>query len=50
MSLTKKQLEVIDDLFDTGGDETAVLQKHNISHKLWQKWLSCKDFSDGIKS
>ena len=28
MSLTEKQLTVIDDLFDTGGDETAVLQKH----------------------
>ncbi len=48
MALTKKQIKVIDDLFESGGDETAVLQKHKISHKLWHKWLSAKDFSDEI--
>ena len=50
MAMTEKQIKVIEDLFESGGDEAGVLQKHNISHKLWQKWLSCKDFSDGIKS
>ena len=48
MSLTKKQLEIIDDLFESGGDETAVLQKHNIPRKLWAKWLADKDFADEI--
>jgi len=48
MSLTKKQLEVIDDLFESGGDESAVLEKHNIPHKLWQKWQSDKDFNDAV--
>lgn len=50
MALTEKQIRVIEDLFESGGDEAGVLQKHNISHKLWQKWLADKDFSDGIKS
>lgn len=48
MSLTKKQLEAIDDLFESGGDESAVLQKHNITRKDWQKWQSDKDFNDAI--
>jgi hypothetical protein len=48
MSLTKKQLQAIDDLFESGGDEAAVLQKHNISREDWQKWQSDKDFNDAI--
>ncbi|MCX5633416.1 MAG: hypothetical protein NTW93_07070 [Phycisphaerae bacterium] len=48
MSLTKKQLEIIDDLFESGGDETSVLQKHNIPRKVWAKWLADKDFADEI--
>jgi hypothetical protein len=47
-NLTPKQLEVIDDLFESGGDETAVLQKHNIPRKDWQQWLADKDFADEI--
>ena len=47
-SLTKKQLLVINDLFDEGGDETAIRQKHNISQALWQKWQSDKHFNDEI--
>jgi len=50
MALTEKQIRVIEDLFESGGDEAGVLQKHNISHKLWQKWLADKNFSEGIKS
>lgn len=46
--LTAKQIEIIDDLFESGGDETAVLQKHNIPRKLWAKWLADKDFADEI--
>ncbi|MGB8225581.1 MAG: hypothetical protein WCE45_01755, partial [Sedimentisphaerales bacterium] len=48
MSLTKKQLEIIDDLFESGGDETAILQKHSIPRKVWAKWFADKDFTDEI--
>ncbi|MGA2915787.1 MAG: hypothetical protein ABSE89_07150 [Sedimentisphaerales bacterium] len=48
MSLTKEQLAIIDDLFESGGDETAVLQKHNISRTVLQDWLKDKDFSDCV--
>jgi len=47
-NLTPKQLEVIDDLFESGGDEAAVLKKHNISRSLWQQWLKDKSFSKAI--
>ena len=48
MSLKAKQLQAIDDLFESGGDEAAVLTKHNISRKDWQKWQSDKDFNNAI--
>ena len=48
MSLTKEQLQIIDDLFESGGDESAVLQKHNISFRDWQQRLVDKDFADEI--
>jgi hypothetical protein len=48
MSLTKKRIEIIDDLFESGGDETAVLKKHNIERKIFQDWLADKDFADEI--
>lgn len=48
--LTKKQLTVIDELFETGGDESAVRQKHKIPQKLWSKWRADKDFTDEIAS
>ena len=48
MSLTKKQLLAIDDLFETGGDETAVLQKHKIPRSRWRKWLIRRDFTDEL--
>jgi hypothetical protein len=47
-ALTKKQLTAIDDLFEAGGDESAVRQKHKIPQKLWSKWLADKDFADEI--
>lgn len=46
MSLTKEQLQIIDELFESGGDESTVLQKHNISFKTWQQQLADKDFAD----
>ncbi|MBU1260447.1 MAG: hypothetical protein KJ757_02395 [Planctomycetes bacterium] len=48
MSLTKEQLQIIDELFESGGDESTVLQKHNISFKTWQQQLADKDFADEI--
>jgi hypothetical protein len=48
MSLTKEQLQIIDELFESGGDESAVLQKHNISFRDWQQKLADKDFADEI--
>jgi len=48
MSLTKKQSIVLDELFESGGDETAVLKRHDISRKLWAKWLADKDFANEI--
>jgi len=48
MSLTKEQLQIIDELFESGGDESTVLQKHNISFRDWQQKLAEKDFADEI--
>jgi hypothetical protein len=48
MSLSEKQIKVINDLFEASGDEATVLSKYNISHKLWHKWLNNKDFVGGI--
>jgi len=47
--LSKKQLVVINDLFDGGMDEQAVLDKHRISRNVYNKWLTnelfVKEFS-----
>lgn len=48
MALTKKQLKIIDELFENGGDETEILIKYGASHKQWLRWLNNKDFSDEI--
>ncbi len=37
--LNRKQLAVIDDLFDGDMDEQQVLSKHNLSWHLYRKWL-----------
>ena len=37
-ALTKKQLDVIDDLFAGELDEQVVLQKHNVNARLYNKW------------
>jgi len=41
--LTKRQLAVIEDMFD-GDDEQAVLDKHKVSRRLYNKWLADSDF------
>jgi hypothetical protein len=48
MSLTKEQLQIIDELFESSGDESAVLAKHNISFKDWQQQLAEEDFADEL--
>ena len=48
MALTKKQLDVIDDWFENGGNETAVLRKYNITHKKWKKWILDKAFNAAV--
>jgi hypothetical protein len=48
MALTRKQFLAINDLFDAGGDEAAVLEKHKIKLSLWLKWQKDKNFGDEI--
>jgi len=43
--LRKKQLAVIDDLFNGGFDEQAVLEKHEVRINTYNKWLSDELFS-----
>jgi len=42
--LTKRQLAVIEDLFSGELDEQAVLDKHKVSKKLYNKWQSDVNF------
>lgn len=42
--LTKRQLAVIEDLFSGELDEQAVLDKHNVSRSLYNKWQSDDNF------
>ena len=37
-TLTKRQLDVIEDLFAGELDEQAILEKHNVNAKLYIKW------------
>jgi hypothetical protein len=48
MALTKRQLDVIDEWFENGGNETAVLRKYNITHKKWKKWIADKAFNAAV--
>jgi hypothetical protein len=40
-----KQLAVIDDLFEGGLQEWEILEKHNLSRKLYDKWLADESFT-----
>jgi hypothetical protein len=42
--LNAKQLAVIDDLFEGELKESQILEKHNISRKLYDKWLADESF------
>ena len=41
---SKRQLAVIDDLFDGKMDEQEILEKHNLSISVFRKWLSSDNF------
>jgi len=43
--LTKKQLDVIDDLFAGELDEKAILEKYKLSRKLYNKWRNDDTFA-----
>jgi len=42
--LKKRQLAVIEDMFDGELDEQAVLSKHKLSKKVYNKWLADEQF------
>ncbi len=46
--LTEKKLALIDDLFETGFDEKAVLKKHNVSSICYRRWLVDEQFVEAM--
>ncbi len=46
--LTKRQLAVIDDLFESNLPESEILKKHKVSRTLYNRWLTDKFFADEI--
>ena len=46
--LSKRQLEVIDDLFDGTYDEAKVMKKHKVSRGIYRKWLKDENFIDEL--
>ncbi len=44
--LTKKQLDVIEDLFAGELEEQAILNKHKLSRKLYNQWRNDESFAD----
>jgi hypothetical protein len=47
-SLSRRQLAVIDDLFAGELEEHAVLTKHKVSDRLYDKWLADERFSEAL--
>lgn len=46
--LSKEKLRLIDDLFEFGGDEQAVIKKHNISPQTLKRWLRQDSFKNEL--
>ncbi|MHC4068075.1 MAG: hypothetical protein ACYS18_01925 [Planctomycetota bacterium] len=46
--LTKRQLGVIDEIFSAELDERAILEKHNVSRNVYNKWLAEERFQAEI--
>ncbi|MGD0551854.1 MAG: hypothetical protein ABSB25_04300 [Sedimentisphaerales bacterium] len=44
--LTKKQRDVIDDLFSGELDEQQIFEKHRINKRVYDKWLAEDNFAD----
>jgi hypothetical protein len=44
--LTKKQRDVIDDLFAAEFDEQQIFEKHRINKRVYDKWLAEDNFTD----
>jgi len=42
--LSKKKMDVIEDLFDSQFDEQLVLKKHRLSRAVYNKWLANESF------
>lgn len=47
--MSKRQLEVIEDLFAGNMDEAEVLKKHSVSNRLYSKWLRDEVFSGELR-
>lgn len=47
--LTRRQLDVIDDLFEGKYSEIEVMQKHNISKTIFNKWVSDSLFAQELE-
>lgn len=46
-ALSARQFALIEDLFE-GKQEQIILEKHNLSRKLYNKWLADKAFNDQL--
>lgn len=46
--LNKRQMAVIEDLFDAAADEAEVLAKHGVSRYLYRRWLQSEAFCDEL--
>ncbi len=46
--LSAKQLAVIDDLFEGRLQEPEILRNHNVSRKLYDRWLADESFNDHL--
>ena len=47
--LSRRQLLVIDDLFNAGLGEPAVLRKHGVSNCIFRKWLADDVFGSEVR-
>lgn len=44
--LTQKQIAVIDDLFEGAIEEQAILEKHKVTQRTYNRWLANESFMD----
>ena len=47
--LTKRQMDFINDLFNSGLEESEVLARHKLSLMVYRKWLGEKIFQDELE-